>query len=183
MVDSGPGLAYQHRNRTGGAVADDDTGTTGAGADGSTAADVDGILNALPALGDAPFLVVNGDIWTDFDFARLPREPDGLAMSSRNVYLEDEARPAALLLSTGLRAARAAYAAGERDADELRRVIREIIESDSRAQIDYVSVADPDTLAELDGQVTRAAASVAVRVGRPRLIDNTLLHETDPALD
>ena len=111
------------------------------------------------------------------------REDDGLARSSRNVYLEDGARPAALLLSTGLRAARAAYAAGERDADELRRVIREIIESDPRAQIDYVSVADPDTLAELDGQVTRAAASVAVRVGRPRLIDNTLLHETDPALD
>lgn len=110
------------------------------------------------------------------------REPDGLALSSRNAYLDADERRAATVLSRALRAARAAYDAGERDAETLRRAIRDVIGGEPRAQIDYVSLADPETLVELDGIVDRAAASLAVRIGRPRLLDNTLLHDEDPGL-
>ncbi|MDO5628264.1 MAG: pantoate--beta-alanine ligase [Mobilicoccus sp.] len=110
------------------------------------------------------------------------REPDGLAMSSRNTYLDEQDRRAALVLSRSLTAAREAWSAGERDADALRATIREVLAGEPRAEVDYVSLADPDTLVELTGHVERAAASLAVRVGAPRLIDNTLLHEDDPAL-
>ncbi|GAB48575.1 pantoate--beta-alanine ligase [Mobilicoccus pelagius] len=110
------------------------------------------------------------------------READGLARSSRNAYLDAEDRQAATVLSRALRAGRAAYDAGERDAETLRRTIREVVEGDPRAEIDYVSLADPETLVELDGPVDKAAASLAVRIGRPRLLDNTLLHEADPGL-
>lgn len=110
------------------------------------------------------------------------READGVAMSSRNAYLGVEERQAAVVLSRALRSARCAYAAGERDAESLRRAIRDVLEREPLAEVDYVSVADPDTLVELEGPVTRAAASLAVRVGRPRLLDNSLLHEDDPGL-
>lgn len=111
------------------------------------------------------------------------REPDGLALSSRNAYLDEEDRRAATVLSRALRAGRAAYDAGERDAETLRRVIRDVVAAEPRAEIDYVSLADPETLVELQGPVDRAAASMAVRVGRPRLLDNTLLHAPDPGLE
>ncbi|WP_040157561.1 pantoate--beta-alanine ligase [Mobilicoccus massiliensis] len=111
------------------------------------------------------------------------REPDGLALSSRNAYLDPEHRRAALVVSTALRAARAAYRDGERDAVTLRRIMHDVLAAEPRAEVDYVSLADPDTLVELDGEVTRAAASLAVRVGVPRLIDNSLLHDPDPELD
>ncbi|GMA38390.1 pantoate--beta-alanine ligase [Mobilicoccus caccae] len=110
------------------------------------------------------------------------RESDGLAMSSRNIYLDDAHRQAARVLSTALRAARAAYASGQRDAATLRGTMEAILAAEPLADVDYVSLADPDTLVELEGPITRAAASLAVRVGRPRLIDNTLLHEDDPGL-
>lgn len=110
------------------------------------------------------------------------REPDGLALSSRNAYLDEEDRRAATVLSWALRAGRAAYDAGERDAETLRRVIRDVVAAEPRAEIDYVSLADPETLVELQGPVDRAAASMAVRVGRPRLLDSTLLHAPDPGL-
>jgi len=110
------------------------------------------------------------------------REPDGLALSSRNAYLDEEDRRAATVLSRALRAGRAAYDAGERDAETLRRVIRDVVAAEPRAEIDYVSLADPETLVELQGPVDRAAASMAVRVGRPRLLDSTLLHAPDPGL-
>ena len=110
------------------------------------------------------------------------REPDGLALSSRNAYLDEEDRRAATVLSRALRAGRAAYDAGERDAETLRRVIRDVVAAEPRAEIDYVSLADPETHVELQGPVDRAAASMAVRVGRPRLLDNTLLHAPDPGL-
>lgn len=110
------------------------------------------------------------------------RERDGLALSSRNAYLDAEERRAAAVLSRALRAVRAIYGAGERDAEALRATMREVVLEEPRAVIDYVSLADPDTLVELDGAVDRAAASLAVRIGRPRLLDNTLLHEDDPGL-
>ena len=104
------------------------------------------------------------------------READGLAMSSRNVYLSPEQRAQAVALSAGLRAAEAAFAAGERDAECLRRLARAPIEAAPLAEIDYVSLADASTLTELDGTVAGPALlSMAVRFGATRLIDNTTL--------
>lgn len=104
------------------------------------------------------------------------REPDGLALSSRNVYLNPEERRAATVLFRALTAAQARYEAGERDGDALRRLMRQTLEVEPLANPEYVSVADPDTLVELD-HVGAAGAllSMAVRIGSTRLIDNILV--------
>ncbi|MSQ25263.1 MAG: pantoate--beta-alanine ligase [Dehalococcoidia bacterium] len=106
------------------------------------------------------------------------REPDGLAMSSRNVYLTPPERIAARCLSRGLRLAEAGYAGGERSADALREVVRQTIAAEPLVTVDYISLADSETLAELEGPLTRAALlSLAVRIGKARLIDNVTLGE------
>ncbi|MEI7924894.1 MAG: pantoate--beta-alanine ligase [Chloroflexota bacterium] len=104
------------------------------------------------------------------------READGLALSSRNVYLSPEERTQALSLSRGLRGAEALWAEGVRDADALRHRVRHEIEGEPLANIDYVSLADQRTLEELAGPVTAPALlSLAVRFGATRLIDNILI--------
>jgi pantoate--beta-alanine ligase len=103
------------------------------------------------------------------------REPDGLAMSSRNVYLTPEQRRAAPVLFRALSAAEAAWQSGERNALALRVVIETILDSEPLATTEYVSAADPGTLEEADGPVGRLLLSLAVRIGRARLIDNLLL--------
>ena len=104
------------------------------------------------------------------------REPDGLALSSRNVYLSPEEREQALSLSRGLRAAEAAWQDGVRDADSLRRRVLDEIEAQPLANVDYVSLANQGTLDELRGAVgAPALLSLAVRFGATRLIDNILL--------
>ncbi|HZP55949.1 MAG TPA: pantoate--beta-alanine ligase [Dehalococcoidia bacterium] len=105
----------------------------------------------------------------------IVREADGLAMSSRNVYLSPEERQAALVLSRALRLASELCAAGERDAGVLRARMRALIDGEPLARADYVSIADPETLAELDRVDRPALASLAARFGTTRLIDNTLL--------
>jgi len=105
----------------------------------------------------------------------IVREPDGLAMSSRNVYLNPDERRAATVLYRGLSAAKAAFEAGERDADRLRQIVADMVNAEPLAELQYVSCADPDTLQELHGPVERALLSMAVFVGRTRLIDNFLL--------
>lgn len=105
----------------------------------------------------------------------IVREPDGLAMSSRNTYLNPEERRAATVLYRALTAARNAFEQGERDAEALRRVMREVITAEPLARLQYVSVADPETLAECEGPVQRALLSMAVFVGDTRLIDNMLV--------
>jgi pantoate--beta-alanine ligase len=105
----------------------------------------------------------------------IVREPDGLAMSSRNVYLSPEQRQAALVLSRSLRLAEEAYAGGERDAGAVRERVRALIAAEPLASIDYVSVADAESLAELDRIGRPALVSLAVRFGATRLIDNTTL--------
>jgi pantoate--beta-alanine ligase len=104
------------------------------------------------------------------------READGLAMSSRNALLTPEDRAAAPAVFRALSAARDAYAAGERDADRLRALMTDVLGREARASCEYVSVADPITLAELD-RVERAGAlmSMAVRFGAVRLIDNLVV--------
>jgi len=105
------------------------------------------------------------------------REPDGLAMSSRNTYLNPEERRAATVLFRALQAAKARYEQGERDAERLREAMREVIQAEPLARLDYVSVADPETLQELDRVEDRALLSLAVYIGKTRLIDNILLPE------
>jgi pantoate--beta-alanine ligase len=102
------------------------------------------------------------------------REPDGLALSSRNVYLSPADRAAAPVLHRSLRAAEAAWQAGERNADRLRAIVNEVLASEPSGKVDYVSVADPLTLEELIVR-DEALVSLAVRFGRTRLIDNLLL--------
>ena len=104
------------------------------------------------------------------------READGLALSSRNVYLSPDEREQALSLSRGLRAAEAMWQDGVRDAEALRRRVREEIEASPLANIDYISLADQRSLEEAQGRIDAPALlSLAVRFGATRLIDNTLL--------
>ncbi len=103
------------------------------------------------------------------------REPDGLAMSSRNSYLNPEERRAATVLFRALTAAEFVYKNGERDADTLRRLMRETIESEPLARLQYVSCADYDTLQELETVSGKALLSMAVFIGKTRLIDNFVL--------
>jgi pantoate--beta-alanine ligase len=103
------------------------------------------------------------------------RDPDGLAMSSRNVHLSPTQRAAAPVLRRALLAARSRRAAGERSAEALRSAMRDVLASEPLANLDYVSVADSSTLEELDTIDGPALLSLAVRFGSTRLIDNELL--------
>ncbi|HEX6269488.1 MAG TPA: pantoate--beta-alanine ligase [Anaerolineales bacterium] len=103
------------------------------------------------------------------------REPDGLAMSSRNVYLDAEQRKAATVLYRSLSAAQEAYERGERDAEKLRGIMKDVLASEPLAQVQYVSCADYDTLEELDTVKGKALLSMAVLIGKTRLIDNLVL--------
>jgi pantoate--beta-alanine ligase len=103
------------------------------------------------------------------------RESDGLALSSRNVYLSPTEREAALSLSRALKTAERLHAGGERDAGIIRAAISLILEDEPLAKPEYVSVADHRTLLELERIDGPALVSLAVRVGRTRLIDNVVL--------
>ncbi len=103
------------------------------------------------------------------------REPDGLAMSSRNVYLDPEQRKAATVLYRSLNAAREIYDTGERDAGKIRARMKEVLASEPLAEPQYVSCADYDTLEELDEITGKALLSMAVFFGKTRLIDNVVL--------
>ena len=103
------------------------------------------------------------------------RQTDGLAMSSRNKYLEGADRQAATVLFLALNAAKKAYEGGERDAKALRRKRKEVLESEPRVKMQYVSCADYYTLEELDVVKGKALLSMAVMLGKTRLIDNFVL--------
>lgn len=103
------------------------------------------------------------------------RESDGLALSSRNVYLNPDERTAAAALSASLRSARATWEAGERDARRLKRVVRDVVGAEPLIRLDYVSIADAETLLELDSVDRRAIVSLAAQIGKARLIDNIVL--------
>ncbi|MBI4318240.1 MAG: pantoate--beta-alanine ligase [Chloroflexi bacterium] len=106
------------------------------------------------------------------------REPEGLAMSSRNVYLKPDERRAALVLSRSLNLAQEAWSAGERDAHLIRAAMQGVIEKEPLATVEYVSVADAATLEETDTIDRSALVSLAVKIGRTRLIDNIILEPT-----
>jgi len=130
---------------------------------------------------DAQQVVVIKQMVRDLNFpleivvCPIVREPDGLAMSSRNVYLNPEERKAATVLYRALSAAKAKYDAGERDAEMLRAAMSSTLAAEPLAREEYVSAADPDTLAELERIDKGVLLSMAVRLGKTRLIDNFLL--------
>mgnify|MGYP001442290994 FL=1 len=103
------------------------------------------------------------------------READGLAMSSRNSYLSAEERQSATILFRALTAAKSAYERGERSADALRKIMAETLATEPRAQMQYVSCADYDTLEELETVTGKSLLSMAVFLGKTRLIDNFVL--------
>jgi pantoate--beta-alanine ligase len=112
---------------------------------------------------------------------QMVREPDGLAMSSRNAYLSPEERRTALVVPRALELARMMVERwGVRDADMLRESLEDYIRQKPQARIDYVSVANPETLEELDELDGPALVLLAVRVGSTRLIDNELVTPPGP---
>ena len=127
---------------------------------------------------DAQQCVVVERLVTDLAFdlqvvvAPTVREPDGLAMSSRNARLTPPQRAAAAVVYRSLQAAAAAITAGERDAEAVREEMRRALATEPLGRIDYVSVADPETLEELDRIDGGALVSLAVFFGKIRLIDN-----------
>lgn len=108
----------------------------------------------------------------------IVREPDGLALSSRNTYLSPKERQAATILHKALTAAKQAYLAGERDAEKIRQVMYSIFQTEPLANVQYASCADLKTLEELKTISQGALLSVAVYIGKTRLIDNLVLGGT-----
>ena len=117
------------------------------------------------------------DLDMNLEVVTLPtvREPDGLAMSSRNTYLDAEQRRAATVLYQALNLAQKLFNNGERDAEHLRQQMTALIQKQPLADIGYVSVADAGTLDELDRVRSSALVSLAVKIGSTRLIDNIVL--------
>jgi pantoate--beta-alanine ligase len=107
----------------------------------------------------------------------IVREADGLALSSRNVYLNPEERQAATVLYRALEAAKSAYRQGQNDGRRLKQVMGAVLDAEPLAKPQYVSCADPVTLQEIDGPFEQALLSMAVYIGKTRLIDNCLLPE------
>lgn len=103
------------------------------------------------------------------------READGLAMSSRNKYLNEAERKAATVLFRSLNAAKALYEAGERDGEKIRGKMKEVLEMEPLAMVQYVSCTDYDSLTELDTITGKTLLSMAVFLGKTRLIDNFVL--------
>ena len=120
---------------------------------------------------------LNADLDLGAEIVVVPtaRDADGLALSSRNAYLDPEERKAATVLYRSLLVAQDL---GTADAGLIRRRIREMIEAEPLARIDYVSVADASTLEELDRVDGEALVSLAVRIGKARLIDNLVLRNS-----
>jgi pantoate--beta-alanine ligase len=118
------------------------------------------------------------DLGFEAEVVVLPivREESGLALSSRNAYLDDQQRRAATVLNRALSQARAAYDEGEQNASRIVDLVRSTIEKEPLARIDYVSLNDAETLAKLDKVDDRPALlSLAVFFGPTRLIDNVVL--------
>ncbi len=113
----------------------------------------------------------------------IVREKDGLALSSRNTYLDESQRKAALVLSRSLRKARSVFASGERSSKAIRAAMDDVFSAEPAAKVQYISIADAETLLEIDRIDSHALISMAVYMGKTRLIDNTVLGKPDGSLD
>lgn len=112
---------------------------------------------------------------TEIIGAPIVREKDGLAMSSRNAYLTPDQRPAALTLYRSIVRARKRVETGERDAARILKEVRDLITAQPETDIDYLSICDPETLIDVVRIDRTALMALAVKVGKTRLIDNTIL--------
>jgi pantoate--beta-alanine ligase len=109
----------------------------------------------------------------------IVREPDGLALSSRNAYLEPGQRRQALVLSRALRRAQELFLLGERRAECLEDAARKVLAEEPGVQLDYLSMVDPDSLEPVDDAGPGTLVAVAAYVGTTRLIDNVILDAPD----
>jgi pantoate--beta-alanine ligase len=118
-----------------------------------------------------------GDLNLDTEIVVCPivREPDGLALSSRNAFLNPEERKASTILYQALLAARQELSAGTRDSQDLQRVIRKVIAGEPLANLDYAEIVDAETFEPVVRVAKRSYIVLAVRVGKTRLIDNLLI--------
>jgi pantoate--beta-alanine ligase len=138
---------------------------------------------------DAQQVVVLQQMVRDLNFnldmviCPIVRETDGLALSSRNTYLDAEQRKAAVVLSRSLRIARSLFSKGERNARAIHSMMEAIFDEEPEARVQYISVVDPGTLQDLEKITDQALVSMAVYMGKTRLIDNTILGKPDPTLD
>ena len=114
------------------------------------------------------------------DIITLPtvREADGLAMSSRNIYLKPQERQAAVILYKSLKEVEKLYRNGQKSAERLLMKMRDMIDSEPLAEIDYISIADNETFVELPEVIPPTLVSLAVRIGKTRLIDNIIIKDT-----
>ncbi len=117
------------------------------------------------------------DLNMNLEIVTLPtvREPDGLAISSRNSYLSPEERQTATVLYRALMLANGLWSQGEKDAQKLRQEMARLIRKEPLAAIDYVSIADNETLDEMEEVIPPALVSLAIKIGETRLIDNVVL--------
>ncbi len=124
---------------------------------------------------------LNDDLDLGAEIVVVPtvRDPDGLAISSRNAYLDDRQRRAAAVLYRSLRLARKLWESGSKSAPDVISEMRALFDGEPLASVEYVSIADARTLEELDRIDPPALVSLAVHIGEARLIDNIVLGETD----
>lgn len=120
-------------------------------------------------------MVADLNMPVEIEVVPIVREPDGLAMSSRNIYLSPEERLAALVLYRALMAARSLVLNGEREAGRVMATMRQLLEAEPLARVDYVEIRDVDTLVPVATIKGRVLIALAVFVGRTRLIDNIIL--------
>ena len=123
-------------------------------------------------------LVADLDVPVEIVGRPIVREADGLAMSSRNTYLSPEERAAALCLFRAIRDARELVVSGAKSRESVMEAVKGIIAATPHTDIDYIALVDPVTLQEIDTIDNEARLALAVRVGKTRLIDNTLLSES-----
>lgn len=123
-------------------------------------------------------LVADLDVPVEIVGRPIVREADGLAMSSRNTYLSPEERAAALCLFRALKAARELALSGAKSRESILEAVKGIITATPHTEIDYLALVHPETLQEVNTIEDKARLALAVRVGKTRLIDNTLLSES-----
>jgi pantoate--beta-alanine ligase len=118
------------------------------------------------------------DLNLDVEIVGIPiyREEDGLAMSSRNKYLNPDERKAALCLVNSLKKASALFEQGERKVKKIVEEVKKIIEAEKLAQIDYVKICDSKTIKDVEQINQEAVLALAVKIGKARLIDNVVLN-------
>ncbi|MDD3978353.1 MAG: pantoate--beta-alanine ligase [Methanomicrobium sp.] len=119
------------------------------------------------------------DLNMDLEIVPYPtvREPDGLAMSSRNTYLSPDEREKALLIYAAMKRVESLFKCGERDLSVLVKVVKQILSSKEGIEIEYITLSDAETLVEIEKIEKKAVLAIACRIGRTRLIDNTILTE------